>query len=106
MKDKIVYRWVYMIGSPMEAKHFCFTMKFYGRKTKTTFTGKVAAIDESFDALVKADKSFITHQVSMLQLLDKEHKYKFQLKIRKEERSQGRKLRIRIRNPDDDSKGE
>ena len=103
MKDKIVYRWVYMIGSPMEAKHFCFKMKFYGKKTKTTFTGKVAAIDESFDALVKADKSFITHQVSMLQLLDKEHKYKFQLKIRKEERSQGRKLRIRFRN---DSKGE
>ena len=47
----IMYRWVYLLGSPIEAKQFSYTLKFHGRDATATFEGKVAAIDESFEEL-------------------------------------------------------
>ena len=56
--DKIRYYWVYMLGSPKEAKHFAYTLKFFGHDSKLSFEGKVASIDESFETLSAAGKYF------------------------------------------------
>ena len=55
-EEKIVYFWVYMLGSANEAKHFSYTLKLFGPKSTLTTEQKVAAIDESFNTLSKAGK--------------------------------------------------
>ena len=61
MEDKIMYYCVYILGSLNEAKHFRYTLKFFGPNTTNTMEGQVAAIDESdesFQILSKAGKCF------------------------------------------------
>ena len=83
-QEKIVYFWVYMLGSPNEAKHFSYTLKLFGPKTTLTIEGKVAAIDECFDTLSKAGKCFTYPHKSFLdQLLNEENKFEYSLEIRK-----------------------
>eukprot|EP00093_Oithona_nana_P007793 07793.XXX_406053_406880_1 [CDS] Oithona nana genome sequencing. len=81
VKDKIYHRWVYIIGSPEEAKHFSFVFKLFGKNASaasTLFEGKVAAIDESFDTLMNAGKCFtIGHQAFMAQSVDKDLKFEY-----------------------------
>ena len=81
--DKLVYRWVYILGSPMEAKKFSYTLKLYGTKGAIFFDGKVAAIDESFDTLFEAgDKCFaIPHKVLMAQYVDEDNYHSYSLDI-------------------------
>ena len=84
IKDKIHYRWVYIMGSPNEAKHFSYTFKYFGKNSSVfTFEGKVAAIDETFDTLMEAGKCFtITQKVFEKQILDEDRKYEYSLQIR------------------------
>ena len=82
-QKKIVYLWVYMLGSPNEAKHFSYTLKLFGPKTTLTIEGKVAAIDESFDTLSEAGKCFACpHKMFVAQVLDEEKKFEYLLEIR------------------------
>ena len=82
-REKIVYFWVYMLGSPNEAKHFSYTLKLFGPKTTLTIDGKVAAIDESFDTLSEAGKCFACpHKMFVAQVLDEEKKFEYILEIR------------------------
>ena len=72
-EEKIVYFWVYMLGSPNEAKHFSYTLKLFGRKTTLTIEGEVAAIDESFDTLSEAEKCFAyAHKMFVAQFSDED----------------------------------
>ena len=81
--DKIVYMWVYILGSPKDAKHFSYTLNIYGKNAELSFKGKVAAIDESFDALSNAGKCFtIPHKTVLAQFLGEEKKYEYSLEIR------------------------
>ena len=77
----IVYRWVYLHGSPIEAKHFSYTLKFYGKDATATFEGKVAAIDEPFDKLT--GKCFtMVHKNFIAQFVDGNRKSEYSLEIR------------------------
>ena len=82
--DKVVYYWVYILGSPNEAKHFSYTLKLFGPKNTITFEGgQVAAIDESFDTLSEAGKCFaIPHKNFVAQVLNEDRKYEYSLQIR------------------------
>jgi len=57
-RDEILYFWLWMLGSPMEAKHFSYTLTFFGQSSELSFKGKVASIDESFETLSEAGKYF------------------------------------------------
>ena len=82
VEKKIVYLWVYILGSPNEAKHFSYTLKFFGPQTTLMISGKVAAIDESFDTLSKAGKCFAyPHETFIAQVLDENRKYDYSLEI-------------------------
>ena len=82
-QEKIVYFWVYMLGSPNEAKHFSYTLKLFGPKTTLTIDGKVAAIDESFDTLLESGKCFAhPHKTFIPQVVDENRKYEYSLEIR------------------------
>ena len=82
-EDKVVYYWVYILGSPNEAKHFSYTLKFFGPKTTNIFKGQVAAIDESFEILCDAGKCFASPlKIFMAQFLDEGRKFEYSLEIR------------------------
>ena len=86
ISENIVYFWVYIVGSPEEAKHFAYTLKLFGDEVTHTTEGKVAAIDESFDALFNAGKCFtISHKGFIAQILDRTdggRKFEYSLEIR------------------------
>ena len=80
--DKIVYQWVYILGSPDEAKNFSYTFKLIGRKSENSFKGKVASIDEDFDTLFESGKCFaIPHKALIAQFVDEDNKYEYSLEI-------------------------
>ena len=82
-EEKIVYFWVYMLGSPNEAKHFSCTLKLFGPKSTLTTEQKVAAIDESFNTLSKAGKCFAyALKMFVAQFSDEERKFEYSLRIR------------------------
>ena len=86
IKDKIHYRWVYIIGSPDEAKHFSFVFKLFGKNNPAVsniFEANVSAIDESFDTLMDAGKCFsIPHRSFMAQFVDSDGTHEFSLDIK------------------------
>ena len=109
IKDKIHHRWVYIIGSPEEAKHFSFVFKLFGKSASAAsnlFEAKVAAIDESFDALMKAGKCFtIPHQAFMAQFVDKDLKFEHSIKIKNlKEEVKDENYESGISDTDEDSK--
>ena len=80
--DKVIYQWVYILGSPTEAKNYSYTLKLIGAKSEISFKGKVAAIDESFDDLFESGKCFsILHKAFMTHFLDEDNKYEYSLEI-------------------------
>ena len=80
--EKIVYMWVYILGSPNEAKHYAYTLKLIGKETKISFEGKVAAIDVPFENL-KAGKCFtIPREVLRAQFVNEGNKFDYLLEIR------------------------
>ena len=80
--DKIVYQWVYILGSPDEAKNFSYTFKLIGRKSENSFKGKVASIDEDFDTLFESGKCFaIPHKALIAQFVDEDNNYEYSLEI-------------------------
>ena len=86
IEDKNFHRWVYIIGSPEEAKHFSFVFKLFGKNASAAsniFEGKVAAIDESFDTLMDAGKCFsIPHRSFMAQFVDSDGRHEFSVDIK------------------------
>ena len=81
-EDKVVYKWVYILGSPTEAKNFSYTLKLIWRKGEISFKGKVAAIDETFDALFESGKCFaIPHNALKAQFVDEDNNYECLLGI-------------------------
>ena len=105
-EKKIVYLWVYMLGSPNEAKHFSYTLKLFGPKTNLTIDGKVAAIDEPFHILAYTGKCFAyPHEMFIAQFLDEEKKYEYSLKIRNlKEEAKDENYESGISDNDEDSK--
>ena len=83
MKEKVLYMWVYMLGSRNEAKHFSYTSKLFGPKSEISFKGEVAAIDEPFESLYKDGKCFaIPHSAYLAQLMNEDREFKWSLEIR------------------------
>ena len=81
--DKVIYSWVYIYGSVKEAQHFSYTLKLFGSKATTTFEGKVAAVDESFESLKKSGKCFtLLHDALVSQFLDENSTYEGSVEIR------------------------
>ena len=105
-QNSIVYRWLYLHGSPNEAKHFSYTLKFESPKATTTFEGKVATIDEDFHTLSKAGKCFaIPHQLFMDQFVDENQKFEYSLEIRNlKEEVKDENYESGISDEDEDSK--
>ena len=82
---KIAYNWLYLIGSPNEARNFSYTLKFFGSNgNATTFEGKVASVDESFEELFEAGKCFIYH-MEAFKKQDGKFEYSLQIRNLKEE---------------------
>ena len=81
--NKTAILWVYILGSPKEAKHFTYTLKLFGSKSTIMYVGKVAAIDESFDTLYMAGKCF-TFQFDTFkdQFKNEDGNYEYSLEIR------------------------
>ena len=83
INDTLIRLWVYFLGSPKEAKHFSFVLKFYGSSSTNVYTGKVASIDESFESLYKTGKVFsFEKQVFFNQFLNEDGKYEYSFEIR------------------------
>jgi len=83
VSNDVVYKWVYILGSLNEAKHFSYTLKLMGNESEISVKGKVAAIDEPFDTLYKAGKCFaIPLEALTAQLVDEDQKYEYSLEIR------------------------
>ena len=95
----------YILGSPIEAKHYSYTLKLIGKETETAFKAKVASIDESFGSLYKAGKCFtIPHDAFMAQFVD-EDTFKYSLEIRNlKEEAKDDNYESGISDNDDDSK--
>ena len=105
-EDKVVYTWVYVLGSPNDAKHFSFTLNFYGNKAELSFKGQVAAIDECFDTLSKAGKCIaIPHKTFVALFLDEENEFEYSLEIRNlKEEAKDENYESGISDNDEDSK--
>ena len=83
MENKIMHRWIHIIGTPNEAKHFSFTLKYFGENATNTFEGKVVAIDDTFEAIFAAGKYFAFPQKAFVsQFVDENRMFKFSFKIR------------------------
>ena len=82
--QKIMYYWVYILGSLKEAKQFYYTLKLCGKnKIENEFRGKVAAIDETFGLIYRSGKCFaIPHEVFKTQYVNDEREHYFSLEIR------------------------
>jgi len=77
-------QWVYFIGSPDEAKHFSFTLKFFGPNSTNVYTGKVTSIDEfeSYETLLASGKVCTFDLQDFKQFLNEDRKYEYSLEIR------------------------
>ena len=83
VKDGIMYRWIHIIGTRNEAKHFSYTYKHVGENSTNTFEGKVAAIDDTFEDIFSAGKCFAyPHKAFVSQFVDENLEFKVSLKIR------------------------
>ena len=105
--DNVVYMWVYILGSPKDAKHFSFTLNILGKNAELSFKGKVAAIDESFDTLsISAGKCFaFPHKMFVAQFLDEENAYEYSLEIRNlKEEAKDENYESGVSDIDEDSK--
>ena len=51
-----IYAGGYIVGSPEEAKHFSFNLKYFGPKSYTTFGGQVMSVDETIDSVMKTKR--------------------------------------------------
>ena len=105
-EEGVVYSWVYILGSPKDAKQFSFTLNIYGKKAENSFKGQVAAIDESFDTLSGAGKCFVyPHKMFVAQFLDEENAYEYSLEIRNlKEEAKDENYESGISDNDEDSK--
>ena len=78
-------QWVYLIGSPNEAKHFSFTLKFFGPNSTNVYTGKVAAVDESYESLFASGSGKVcTFELQAFdnQFKNEDGKFEYSLEIR------------------------
>ena len=83
VKNKIMHRWVHIIGTPNEAKHFSYTLKYFGKNATITFEGKVAAIDDTSRAIFEAGKYFAYPcRAFVSQFVDENGEFKVSFKIR------------------------
>ena len=83
MKNKIMHLWIHIIGTPNEAEHFSYTLKYFGKNATNTFEGKVVAIDDTFEAIFDAGKYFAFPQKAFFsQFVDENREYTASLKIR------------------------
>ena len=104
--EKVEYKWVYILGSLNEAKHYSYTLKLIGKETETYFKGKVAAVDEPFETLLNAGKCLaIPSTVFAAQFLDEDEEFKYSLEIRNlKEEVKDENYESGISDNDEDSK--
>ena len=78
------YFWVYLLGSPNEAKNFSFTLIFYG-SALMTYAGPVVSIDETFDNIYDSASCFSFDEIEFdVQFQQEDGKYEYSLTIRKD----------------------
>ena len=78
-----VYSWPCIIGSPNEAKHFSYTLKFTSPKTTLTFEGQVTSIDEPFGTiLMDGALCGISLHTFMKQFVDEDGKFEYSLEVK------------------------
>lgn len=81
----VVYKWVYLVGTPEDAKQFLYALELVGPKAKVTFEGKVAAVEETFEDLYQAGKCLaIPHKAFVAQLVNEDSSYEYSLEIWKD----------------------
>ena len=78
-----VYSLPYIIGSPNEAKHFSYTLKFTGPKTSLTFEGQVTSIDEPLETIIRDGALCgISLHTFMKQFVDEDGKFEYSLEVK------------------------
>ena len=104
----VEYNWVYILGSPSEAKHYAYTLKCFKKETKISFEGKVAAIDVPFETLLKTGKCFVIPAVQWALFEDENgeiEEFKYSLEIRNlKEEAKDENYESGISDDDEDSK--
>ena len=81
-----VYFWIQLIGSPEEAKNYCYTLKFHGNKPHiyTIYSGEMNSIEESFDEIIFFHNNCFGIKFSIFkkQFLDENREYKVSIGIK------------------------
>ena len=82
-KNDIWYFWIYLLGTPEEAKHFCYEIRITkDPKRKISFNGQVQSVDHFFDSLLMKDDVLALPIIVMNKFLDGNSKLNFEVKIR------------------------
>ena len=85
-KYQTLYFWIQLIGSPDEAKNYCYVLKLDGNKPHIciAYYGEVNSINESPNEIMKSSKCFtISFESLKAQFVNEKRRYKFSLGIRK-----------------------
>ena len=56
VKNGILYDWIQLLGSPLEAKDFVFSLEYKGARSTLAYFGEVASIDETFNSIKSRGK--------------------------------------------------
>ena len=70
-----IYCWTQLIGSPIEAKNYYYTLEFSGidPNIRSAYSGQVFSLDEPADNIISSDKCFgINFQMFKAQFMDTE----------------------------------
>ena len=69
-----IYCWIQLVGSPIEAKNYYYTLGFSGidPNIRSSYTGQVFSLDESADNIISMNKCFgINFQMFKAQFMDR-----------------------------------
>ena len=88
-KDGIFYHWLQIIGSVTEAKHYIYTLEYFGNdasKSNMTFTGQVLPVCKTGDWIIEKNLCFgINYGFFQSRFFSRDCTFKYSVKIRKSE---------------------
>ena len=80
--SNIMYAWIYIVGSPLEAKSYAYTMSITGKiRDKFTYHGFVKPLDEGPDDIIAKQLVFMIGVEAMKELKDENGNLKIDVTI-------------------------
>ena len=77
-----MHAFLYIVGSPNEAKKYSYTLKYFGSKSSITYVGQVAAIDESFGTVISTYKYLGISRMALRQFINVDGKIEYSLEVK------------------------